>query len=106
MAVENGEFGDQGGSHTFVLGGAEVDRMAIRVCGRRGLGRYPGSGQPLSHLVEGDLSHVRALLRGEDVPDGPSVLQVGWGGRLWRQGRSVAEELWGGAQGCGPSLIP
>ena len=72
-----------------MLGGAEVDRMAIRACGRRGLGRYPGSGQPLFHLVEGDLSHVR--LRGEGVPDGRPVLQVGWGaavggkGCLWQR---------------------
>ena len=86
MAVENEEFGDEEGCHTFVLGGAEVDRMAIRVGGRRGLGRYPGAGQPLFHLVEGDLSHVRALLRVEGFPDGRPVLQVGWGAAFGGKG--------------------
>ena len=56
-----------------MLGGAEVDRMAIRVGGRSGLGSYPGSGQPLFYLVEGDSSHVSSLLRDEGVPDGRPV---------------------------------
>ena len=56
-----------------MLGGAEVDRMAIGVGGRSGLGRYPGLGQPFFYLVEGDLSPVSALLRGEGVPDGRPV---------------------------------
>ena len=56
-----------------MFGGAEVDRVAIRVCGRRGLGRYPGLGQALFHLVEGGLSHVRTLLRCKSVPDGRPV---------------------------------
>ena len=56
-----------------MLGGAEVDRMAIRVGCRSGLGRYPGSGQPLFYLVEGDSSHVSSLLRGQGAPDGRPV---------------------------------
>ena len=64
-----------------MLGGAEVDRMAIGVGGRSGFGGYPGSGQPLFHLMEGDLSHLSSLLRGEGVPDERPVFQVGrWGG--------------------------
>ena len=73
MAMESGEFGEEGDCHTFVLGGAEVDRMAIRVGGRSGFGRYPGSGQPLFYLVEGGSCHVSSLQRGEGVPDGRPV---------------------------------
>ena len=56
-----------------MFGGAEVDRMAIRVGGRRCLGRYSGLGQALFHFVEGGLSHVLTLPRGERVPDGRPV---------------------------------
>ena len=42
-ATYYGELGDEGGRHAFVLGGAEVDRMTIGVCGRGGF-RYLGTG--------------------------------------------------------------
>ena len=62
-----------------MLGGAEVDRMAIGVGDGSGLGGYPSAGQPFFHFMEGDLSHVSLLLRGEGVPDGRQVSQVGRG---------------------------
>ena len=53
-----------------MLGGAEVDRMTIEVCGGHGLGGYPSAGQPFFHLDQGNLSHVSLLGGGESAPDG------------------------------------
>ena len=63
-----------------MLGGAEVDRVAIGVGGRRG--GDVGAGKTLFHLVEGGPCEVCALLRGESGPDGRPVVQVGWGGAV------------------------
>ena len=59
-----------------MLGGAEVDRMAIGVGYGGGLGRDPSAGQPYFHVVERDLGHVSLLSWCKCTPDGRQVSEV------------------------------
>ena len=83
--------------------------MTIGVCGR-GVS-YVSTGASLFHLVEGGPCHVCTLLRGEGVPDGRPVVQVGWGAAVGGKGgpwhRSCGAKSRGAARGrsrAGPKI--
>ena len=70
-----------------------------------------GAGEALFHLVDGGPCQIRALLRGEGVPDVRPVVQVGWGAAVGGKGgpwhRSCGAESRGAVPGrsrAGPKI--
>ena len=78
VLAEGSESVAEGDEYPFMLGGGEVDRVAIGGGGSIGRRGYPGVGQAFFHLAEGDLRQFSLLRVVKAGPDGREVSKVGW----------------------------